>query len=557
MTGRPNANTDGDQFRALWSVGLAIRGFMLRTGQGPLRPVWSLAYWLLLRGVAAWLRRRTAAAVYVGGTFGAGEPVYGISDVDMIAVVPADAGQPGQAHARVRERWHDLCRRLGPVSWVVSEVYVYEDAELKDATASTCLTYGLNGGSAAPAVFFGRRRPGDEGVLLVRPGLWATRDWRLVAGSDLRPAGVVDPAHRRLAAWLELQFWWRLAIATCCEPVEPHAAYLCVKLAAEPARILLWLEHGEQVLPRRAVLERAAELYPEEEHGLRRALELQGQLNRSPEAPLEEFLPLFVRLSTRVAEVVAGQICTAGATDVRLVGDRQAVPVLPGASLESIPPGSRPLPLLDWRARVRPRLGDEAFVLLGSSPSSPDLLAGAAREFAPGVYAALEGEGLLVLPAASGGASEMRSVQCAATDPVSFALVEGRDVATFPDVPGLSSLDSARRAIAEHRAWLEANDAELRAGTTGSDVTRLVMLLSAARATCFAESLREGDPELALTLEAAAELLSARDPGAAVAVEEGFAAYRDARIEGRAVAKRTVAALYDVVRRSSIVAGTR
>ena len=47
--------------------------------------------------------------------------------------------------------------------------------------------------------------------------------------------------------------------------------------------------------------------------------------------------------------------------------------------------------------------------------------------------------------------------QCEVTDPVSFALARGALVANFPNVPGFSIQDTARRALAEHAAWLGAS----------------------------------------------------------------------------------------------------
>jgi hypothetical protein len=71
----------------------------------------------------------------------------------------------------------------------------------------------------------------------------------------------------------------------------------------------------------------------------------------------------------------------------------------------------------------------------------------------------------------------MRTVQTTLTDPVSVALLSGEDVARFPDVPGFSARDLARRALAEHAA--------------GADPS------AAARARAFAASL-DAEPELRL-----------------------------------------------------------
>lgn len=512
---------------------------MLRTERGVLRPLWSLVHEAFLRAVAAWLRRGLDVGVYVGGTFGRGEPVYGISDIDLIVVAAAEPKEPGGARMRVHERWRRLCRAFPPAPLVVSDFYAYEDAELREAVSSTCFTYGLDGpGPHVPrALYFGSQMPADEACLLFRPGLWATQEWRLVGGRDLRAAvDGGDAQRRRLVAWLELQFWWRLAFAACVQPEAPHVPYLCVKLAAEPARVWLWLAHGEQVFSRLEVLERAFELIPEEEPALRRALELHCRLPRSPAAPIAEVLPCFVRLSALVARRIVADAETAGATEVRLLGAGR---------------GGKLLPLADWRALVRPiPPGDEAFELVDGDPADPETLAAAAVAGRAGAYPALRADGLLVFPAADDSRAELRAVQCAASDPVSFALAEGRTAAGFPDVAGWSARDTARRAVAEHRAWLEENTPWLQsisvldeAGAEG-----LAMLLSAARAAIFLEGVEAGEPELAVTLSAAAERLAARGPHARGVAEEAQAAYHAARGEGSRRQETTLAALLGLVR---------
>jgi hypothetical protein len=106
-------------------------------------------------------------------------------------------------------------------------------------------------------------------------------------------------------------------------------------------------------------------------------------------------------------------------------------------------------------------------------------------------------------------------VQCAATDPVSFALAGARSQARFPRLAGWSARDWARRAVAEHRVWLSAPDARLNGHTWiapppppgGSGHATRNRLLSAARAGLFLESVERGEPELLLALDAAADRL--------------------------------------------------
>ena len=108
----------------------------------------------------------------------------------------------------------------------------------------------------------------------------------------------------------------------------------------------------------------------------------------------------------------------------------------------------------------------------------------------------------------------MRGIQCRTTDPVSFALADGETVARFPDVSGWSALDCARRAVAEHAAWLGAGmyDGAVRgwvaAQTEGAPASAVALgrLFTAARAGLFLESLR-AEAQLPLTVRAVAKLL--------------------------------------------------
>ena len=62
---------------------------MVRTERGPLRPVWALAHEALARGAAAYLRGGdSGTSAYVRGSLGTGEPIYGLSDVDLSSSAP-------------------------------------------------------------------------------------------------------------------------------------------------------------------------------------------------------------------------------------------------------------------------------------------------------------------------------------------------------------------------------------------------------------------------------------------------------------------------------------
>ena len=87
----------------------------------------------------------------------------------------------------------------------------------------------------------------------------------------------------------------------------------------------------------------------------------------------------------------------------------------------------------------------------------------------------LRADQLLLRPLPSGGRGRLRTVQCELTDPVSFALARADRTARFSNARGWSIQDTASRAVAEHRAWLDA-------GAEEHDGTALGMLITAARA---------------------------------------------------------------------------
>lgn len=531
-------------------IALVVRWLALRTARGPLRAAWRILFEALIRGLAAALRRGLAGSAYVRGSFGFGEPVYGLSDIDLILVVPDSSGAPGHARERVRERWQRIARALPTLGRLVV-VNVYEQADLADAARSTVLTYGLDRGDGDPryALFFGERPPDVHYSVRVRPGLYGpTSDWRLVAGRDRRP-GIVAPAglDRWPPAWLDLECWWRYAFWASAEDDPLAVTDLCVKLVAEAARIWLWVAHGEREPGRPAVLERALRRLPEEEQALRLALALHRRLPAA-EPSLGPVVSYLLRMSSRLAARLAADVEGEGATRVRL--HWPDAPGLASPTAGGGPPEGRPiLPLVDWRARAFPEPPDESFVLLAGSPESPAVLAAAARTEAPGdPRPVLRAPGLLVMPTLDlvtrpliRGA--LRAVQCAATDPVSFALADCRRDADFPDLPGWSALDGARRAAAEHRAWL-ADPASL----TDPGGKELGMLFTYVRAALFLESLERGDPELPLTVAAVAERLGGWNGGAQGLADEAAGEYLRWRLGSQEPSPRLVLSLAELVR---------
>jgi hypothetical protein len=502
---------------------------MLRTGGGPLRPVWRLAYAGLIRVVAALLRLASADAVYLRGGFASGEPVYGLSDVDLVTLV-----RSGARCERLRRRVRRLYDAL-PAARPVVEVAVLASDELESACLSPFVTQPLDPATHNPlprARFYGTRAYRQPYGPYIE-GSWRlygpNRGWRHLAGPDLLAALPASPEpYRWLWAWLELQFVWKHAFRACANPGSDHATHFCLKMIAEPTRVWLWLADGGQPAgTRRRVLEEALCRLPGEEPALRLALALFAAPTAT-RAPLGDALAYLCRMSARVARAVASQAARAGATSVRLSD---------GAGR----PGR--YPLVDWRARVLADRGEEQFVLAPGDPADTRRVAALARAAGASPHSALRSRDLLVFPTARGGGRPpgpvaLRAIQCRASDPVSLALLDGAPAAEFPELPGWGARECAERAVLEHRAWLAAEAAR-------EPVARqLAMLFSAARAALFAASLEAGDPWLPLTASATARALDG--PGRGV-VEGAYEEYEASRAGRRLPSPKAVAALQRLV----------
>jgi hypothetical protein len=378
----------------------------------------------------------------------------------------------------------------------------------------------------------------DRDRMLARPGLFgSTADWRLLGGPDRRPPEPTrDRQSQRVAAWLELVYWWRWVFPACAQARGPRAADLAVKFVAEPARIWLWLARGEQASGRADALSRALRALPEEEISLRRALELHRDLSGAPEAALENALRALLRLSERIAELIAREIAEAGTTRVRLAGaDSAELLVPPGEG------GNGSLvPLADWRAVVVPSQPDESLAPVSGDLADPEAIREAALSRPVGPYPVLRSERLLALPSVPLWRNRLRSVQSRVSDPVSFALLEGGTTAEFPAVSGWAAGDWARLAVAAHLDWLQAAAAEV-------DGRALGRLFTAARAALFLGGIQAGEPELPLTVVETADRLAAQSSDARSVVDDAVEAYREFRRRRDGPPARTVGALRRVV----------
>jgi predicted nucleotidyltransferase len=484
---------------------LAVHRTLLRTARTPLAVLWALGYRAAAWVYAAYLvRGERGAAAYLRGSVGTGDWLPGLADVDVAVVLDGDAAAAGAARERVARRWQALRGAVPPADLLLDYPLVLEQDELRRLAGRSALTCGRRPG------YFGAGTSADGVRMLERPGLYgATADWRPLRGPERRPPELVrDAQERRVAAWLELVYWWQWAFPVCVDPSGPRTASLCVKLVCEPARIWLWLAHGERGDDRVDVLQRALRRLPEEEAALRLALDLQHGLPDSPAPPLADVLPALVRFSSRIAALLGAAV--EGTTEVRLAGGD----LLLAEGGWRGDPAPALLALCDWRSLAWAPRPDESFALTAGDPGDPAAVGAVAEAQEYGPYRGMRHDELLVFPSARRSRTRLRAVQCPATDPVSFALAAGRRVASFPTAPGWSARDCAGRAVAERGAWLRSSR------DIGGEA--LGHALSAARAALFVE-----DPdELALTVSEAAGRLAARSTGARTVAEEALGHYR-------------------------------
>jgi hypothetical protein len=501
----------------------ALQRFMLRTRKSPLRLLWKGLYAGTAHGAAAWIGR-PGDSVYINGSLAGGEPLYGLSDIDLIAVTPDLAGR-----ARLERRLGRMYRVVPALRRLMAHVRVYEATELATAASNPFPTYGLGTGRAA---FRGRDAPHDPAALLARPGLHAPAvEWRRLRGERAAPASERSRQDERIAAWLELQYVWRLAYLMFEQSDTVVIAARMVTLVAEASRIWLWLAANEPVAGRSAPLRRASQLLEGEREPLFVAMAVLERLPEVSAFQLPELWSCYVRLSARIAESIERELSSSGAVEVQLDGGRH--------------PGG--LPLRDWQGlalpQVRwPELGlpvapIESFTVVGDDAMDPAVVADVATRSDGENWPSLRSGPLLLRPNIIFGAEgRLRGIETHASDPVSFALADRRATASFPEARGWSASDRALRAVAEHRAWLHQEVAPSEGSpawvggwplATVATPASVSLLLSAARAALFLESIEQGAPRLTLTDEATVGSLAERAPAGAEAAEHALASLRE------------------------------
>ena len=348
-----------------------------------------------------------------------------------------------------------MFRALAPLGRPVECFHIDTRAAVAEACRSSVLTHGLHAESGRASIPM-QNRPVPSGEM---------SGWRRVAGIELRPPAAAWPRGEHPGiAWLDVQFWWRHAFRLCTEPPAPWTALSCVKLVAEPLRTLRWLEGGDWQGDRREILEDALERRPGQERAVAHALWLLDRLHRDPEPQIELALGALVRSSHAIGDEIDARARMAGHVDVTLTGEWD----------RSSPP------LLDWCARVRAAGPLRRLVPMAGHPARPEAVRAAALGFRRKDSPVLRDGSLVVTPAPK-PSETLRGAVCPSFDPVTFAVLDGSEMARFPELPGLSADHCARRAVAEQR---------LRGPSAALD-----------RAEAFLESVQAGRPELSLTPE--------------------------------------------------------
>ncbi len=222
-------------------VTLAVRchlqKFAARTQFFPFRDLYALLYKLALRVCVYRLKRTQGVlSIYLRRGLASGEPVYGLSDIDLLVLVDED-NYP-RAGARVRYQYECLRRRIPMLG--AGELAVYHPRQFRE----------LYDYSA-----FYRNR--------FEMGRW---EWRRLYGTDVFTY-LPKPAADNTASMLEElgPAWTNLQGELTGNNGQPlyQRRYLNYKAIADTARVTLAVQGDEQNHRRKAALARAAERYPE------------------------------------------------------------------------------------------------------------------------------------------------------------------------------------------------------------------------------------------------------------------------------------------------------
>jgi len=336
----------------MFSVGSTCRGLpffqrvLQRFALATQFPPFSWSYRWLYGLAVSYCRRRLSRirgvrAVYLRRGLAAGDPVYGLSDIDLLVMVDGDG--EGRIAAQVRHEYRRL-RRLIPMLGE-GELALYRPDQF--------------------------RRLFEHSPFYRNRFQTGRREWKRLWGEDVfRYLPADHDATPAPETWELLPAWRYLSQELL--PEDPRPAYLrryiAFKTLADAARAALAGEAHARPLSREAALLRAAARYPECSQLLRRAAGWRRRLLANSALPLDQIIDTFLWLAQKALPAGATsdrvrrrlRIAAADAAEFSCRLGREALPEIEAAcaELESIE-----------RAVIIPRLSFESQAVVGLNPT--------------------------------------------------------------------------------------------------------------------------------------------------------------------------------------------
>ncbi len=253
---------------------LMLQGFAVRTQFPPFVWLWRLVYAAATRLCTCRLARlRGLRALYLLRGMTHGRPVWGLSDIDMIALVEHEEDAPAVKAAH---------RRLGRFAPMLAghEIAVWSRQRLR-------LMYRHSPWTRSR---FDSERP----------------HWRRLWGEDLN--AVIPPFgdDRRDVIWEELFITWGYFLLTLSQEAAGSPRWYCrytlYKLVAETARYALVAGGGDPNVGREEALDQAIEAFPDIAPALRELRRGRRRLAARTPLPLEGAVDAMIHLGRRALE---------------------------------------------------------------------------------------------------------------------------------------------------------------------------------------------------------------------------------------------------------------
>ena len=474
---------------------------MLRTARSPLKPLWAGLYALTVARAVALIvapRRTRDETSTSRGSLASGEPLYGLSDIDLVAVT-ADESRIPTCKAKVRS--------AVPCAAAAARAgYALLDLRRAGPRPVLAGAYLVNGLGDGRAVFLGPDAVGDEGGLLERPGLHGPAEWRRLRGRSVLaqlplPRVASTPVGSSSSTGGDMRFGLVARERVCSAPALARRARCRGGTHLALA--------GPRGAPRRQAGALNAGAAPHACGGggpALRAREHQA-MHRSPPVAVERLLACFVSTPWR-RRLVDGRRPGAGATR----GAARSGP-------RSAPPPAGDVALLDWtRSRIAGdgcRAGGRAWSRNGLSrwttiQADPAALmaAAAARQDRPACPRCGMGRCSSSRPSKSGGtgaygwcSADRRILsprRCSTAGPTpTFPSFPAGRLATGRDGPWPSTAPGCLAGESHGPGPQRVDGAQGRHSVSTAPAT-LGLLLSAARSALFLESVEQGSPTLPL-----------------------------------------------------------